>query len=161
MNFKFEIKDVYSGTKATLYTYHVLKNDKHAFELFIDKYQNRGIKEFDELMTRLMTMAETSGCNEIFFKPEHDDIPELQRIITDVKESELRLYCLRFSSQLLIIGSGEIKPINKVKRWQDSHILKKCVDELIYIHHKIQYRINTSQIIINGSQIQGNLLFKD
>ncbi|MEI6348159.1 MAG: hypothetical protein WCP69_09460 [Bacteroidota bacterium] len=73
-----------------------------------------------------------------------------------IETSKLRLYCLRISDEILIIGSGGIK--NK-KTYNEDSKLNDCVSILASLDKYIKTKKKTANISIIGKTITGDLSF--
>lgn len=71
--------------------------------------------------------------------------------------NNIRLYCLRLSDNMLIIGNGDVKDANT---WQDSPILSRYVQLLIETSRFINSRKQNDQIRYKNKILEGNLRFK-
>lgn len=109
---------VVSDTGAcTIYTIQFLKNADSEFERFYEKFKGR--LEYDEEFERLLNVIgriAEFGALERYFRPEgrmRDRVCALP-----VLKSRLRIYCLRLSDKILILGNGGAK---KTRTYDEDH----------------------------------------
>lgn len=94
-------------------------------------------KDFDEIIARIQKMLTDCGARENLFRLEGRNIKALPLIIEHRRGrgvGTVRLYCIRISDRLLIIGNGGIK---KVARFEDDPVLLGIVNQLRDIEHQI------------------------
>ena len=101
-----ELKLVTDAKNCTMYTIQFLSDDDSEFEKFYAKFRNEleYNEDFERLLNILGRIADF-GALERFFRPEgkmNDRVCALP-----VLKSKLRLYCLRLSDKILILGNGE------------------------------------------------------
>lgn len=94
-------------------------------------------KDFDEIIARIQKMLTDCGARENLFRLEGRNIKALPLIIEHRRGQgvgTVRLYCIRISDRLLILGNGGIK---KVSRFEDDPVLLGIVNQLRDIEHLI------------------------
>ena len=93
---------------CTIYTIQFLSEDDSEFEKFYIKFRNElKYNENFELLLNILGRIADFGALERFFSPEgkmNDRVCAMS-----VLKSKLRLYCLRLSDKILILGNGEVK----------------------------------------------------
>ena len=112
------------------------------FEKFMTNYgslQDPLLKEdFDAIIALIYKMLNDCGARENLFRPEGENkvyaIPLLVERKKDKTVGSLRLYCIRISQKLLILGNGGVK---KVAKYENDPILHGIVQQLRKIEHKI------------------------
>ncbi|TCD46893.1 hypothetical protein [Chlorobium sp. N1] len=130
MNLGFQIKPVENGLRGSLYSVHVSGQEKTEFERF--------------------------GFKEQFFKKEgsiRDSVEALH-----YGNGKLRLYCLRWSSVLLIVGYGGVKT---TRTYQEDPVLHEAVAFLQEVDAWVAARQKTGEIHIDPDTglISGDLVF--
>ena len=73
-----------------------------------------------------------------------------------IETSKLRLYCLRISDQILILGNGDVK---NQRTYNNNASLNDCVDVLASLDSFIKRRQEQHKIEICGKTITGTLSF--
>ncbi len=103
-----ELLLVNEGDKATIYTLQFLSESESEFERFYSKFREDA--EYSEDLMRIVSFIDKiadNGALERFFRPEgkfDDGVCALP-----IVKSKLRLYCLRLSDSILILGNGGVK----------------------------------------------------
>lgn len=114
--------------------------------------------KYDNDINRILAALEqisVRGALERYFRPECRYGDGIGAIPIDLGY-KVRLYCLRLSDNILIIGNGGIK---NVLRWQNSKELSSAVLLLKDIGNFILSRKRKGSIVFAGKEIQGNLNF--
>lgn len=94
-------------------------------------------KDFDAIIAAIKKIIDDCGARENLFRPEGNNIKAIPLCIEQRRGKgvgTLRLYCIRISGKILIIGNGGIK---RVKRYEDDPILLDIVNKLRSIKHQI------------------------
>lgn len=112
------------------------KNDLQIITAWIDKIAERGALE------RNFRTAESKMNDGVCAIP--------------IETSKLRLYCIRISDEILILGCGGIK---NAKTYNVNSKLNNCVSSLAKIDKYIKTKQRTNKISINGKTITGDLSF--
>jgi hypothetical protein len=102
-------------------------------------------------------MVDSFGFKEHFFKNREGSIRDSLAAL-HYDNGPLRLYCLRWSSVLLIAGSGGIK---RTRTYQDDRALREAAEKLQRVDELIQARQKSRDIVIDATTgiIEGNLIF--
>ena len=103
-------------------------------------------KDFDAIIAVIKKMVYDCGARENLFRLEGQNIKAIplcieQRRIRGV--GTLRLYCIRISEKILVIGNGGIK---KVRKYEDDPVLLDIVDKLRSIEHQIYIETRRAQL---------------
>ena len=94
-------------------------------------------KDFDAIIAAIKKIIDDCGARENLFRPEGNNIKAIPLCIEQRRGKgvgTLRLYCIRISVKILIIGNGGIK---RVKRYEDDPILLDIVNKLRSIEHQV------------------------
>lgn len=145
--------------KVNLYSICFNNESKTEFEKFLIEYkESKGHKPDFEIIITWINKISEQGALERYFKPESkmkDGVCAIPIPLPN-KRSLLRLYCLRLSDQILIIGGGGVK---KEKTYNKVCKLKKCVDILSDLDFFIKKKIKEGKLNINGKILTGDLTF--
>jgi hypothetical protein len=112
-------------------------------------------KGFNEIVQRISSMTDSLGYREQFFEMNEglrtDSVAALKR-------GRIRLYCLRWSSSLLIVGTGGLKT---AQTYQKDMARRHIVPELQELDKLIMMRQRSGEIEIdhNNGSMRGNLIF--
>lgn len=105
---KVELLLVGSGDRCTVYTVRFLSDNESEFEKFLSKFrENSEYNSEYQAIIRFIEQILANGALERYFRPEgkmKDSVVALP-----VLRSRLRLYCLRLTDKILILGNGDVK----------------------------------------------------
>jgi hypothetical protein len=149
-----------SGNKASIYTIWFEELNQTSFEIFINENINVFKSEIKDITSRLITIGKKVGAREHYFKTDEGIPGDGVCALYDAPGKELRLYCIRYGSLLLIIGGGGPK---KVKKLQQDNKLKDENFLLRELSAEITERIKNNEIWFseNNMEFEGNLTFND
>ena len=158
MKKKITIELFEEGKKANIYSYRV-NDGELEFEKFIDSFMDSDYtKDFDIIDDTIDRILE-NGAQERYFRPEGKMLDYLTAIPQKGLGCELRVFCLRLSEKIIIIGNGGIKPKN-VHKYQCDPILNDIAEEMQKISKKLYYSLeNYSTTIYEKEFIQIDKIF--
>ena len=108
---------------CTVYTIQFLSDDLNEFEKFVVKFQNDGeLNKYYRIIAKFIDQILDFGALERYFRPEgkvRDSVVALP-----VLRSKLRLYALRLSDKILILGNGGEK---KTRTYDEDDTLRGYV----------------------------------
>lgn len=138
-----------------LYTIRLKDEKLTEFEKFLDKFPNDcKYKEDIDIIISWIEKITEKGALSRYFKPEGKYGDGVGTI--PIETNNIRLYCLRLSDKILILGNGGIKDADT---WQDSPTLRPFVELLIDTSRFINTRRQKGNIQLNDKTIAGNLNF--
>lgn len=143
-----------SGDFCTIYHIGVTDGRVALFERFLKENQDSGAID---ILMRLKSIGHKTGAEVDFFKFGQCDEDE-KICYLYAEPPNLRLYCVRFSEKLIIIGGGAPK---HVRAWQDDEKLKEEVHWMIQSSSDIYDKIKNKQLSISkdGFRFEGDLTF--
>lgn len=105
---KAKLKILEQSDNVGLYSICFNENDLTEYELFVRKFLNDATlnRDFQKIF-RAINRIMANGASERYFRPEGKLKDNLAALSIDSKV--LRLYCLRISDQILIVGNGGAK----------------------------------------------------
>jgi len=147
-----------SGNKTSIYSVVADNEDKALFELFVEENHISYSSEINDIVLRLKTIGHKTGARENFFKLNEGTSGDGVCALYDLPEYKLRLYCIRYGTQLVILGGGGHK---NVRALQDD---KKLKDESYFLRELSQQitkklRNKDIKFIDNGKDFEGDLEF--
>ena len=102
------LKTIEQSEKVGLYSICFDGNDLTEYEKFVQKFLNDATLNTDfQKVFRVINRIVANGALERYFRPEGKLKDHLAALSIDSKV--LRLYCLRMSDQILIVGNGGAK----------------------------------------------------
>lgn len=136
---------------VSLYTITFEKDELSEFEKFMQKFKDNATLQRDYQMILLALEKITShGALERNFRPEgkmSDDVVALP-----IEKSRLRLYCLRLTDKILILGNGGEK---NTKTYEESEELKGYVMDLQRFDALLKSYIRSGEIEIEETKLVG------
>ena len=149
---KVKILSVEQTEKAGLITICFENEDISEFEKFIQKFKDNAEckRDFQIILSALRRMLETSGFLERYFRPEgkvKDQVCALP-----IEYGKLRLYCLRMSDCVLIVGNGGKKT---TRTYNESEELSGYVISLQKLDELIKVAVKKGDITIEEKTITG------
>jgi hypothetical protein len=129
----------FSGKKATIYTVSLEnkngKFEESLFEVFIKENKNTFISEIKDIFVRLKTIGNDTGARESFFKLNEGNPGDGVCALYDSPDKKLRLYCIRYGTQLIVLGGGgpkNTKTLQDDSKLKDENYLLRMISEKIY-----------------------------
>lgn len=155
MNSIISIELFEEHNRVNFYTLR-FQNEETEIEKFFDKFPEGC--EFDddiEIIIKWLDHIGKRGALERYFRPEGKRKDNVWAI--PVETSSLRLYVLRLSENIVILGNGDVKTTIK---YNEDKFLSKCVELLQEVDGYLKARIKKEQIPVYQKQLFGNLRFK-
>lgn len=113
-----------SGPMGSVYTIQIDGEESTAFRNFITNNNDSFKSEIKDIIGRLKTMGFKTGMRENFFKLYEGNPGDGVCALYDEEDSNLRLYCIRYGSQIVILGDGGHKP-KSIRTFQEDKNLEK------------------------------------
>lgn len=138
MKYKLVRISKFSGEASSIYTV-LTKNEQGEFQeslldVFINKNKDLFLSEIKDIFSRLTTIGNETGAREGFFKTKEGNPGDGVCALYDSPNKKLRLYCIRYGTELIVLGGGgpknvralqedeELKTKNYFLRWLSSKI---------------------------------------
>ena len=152
---EMELLLVNEGENCTLYTIQFMSEDMSEFERFYAKFKND--VEYDNDLMRIVALIDKiadKGALERLFRPEgkySDGVCALPVI-----QSKLRLYCLRLSDKILILGNGGAKT---TRTYNEDDVLKGYVITLQNFEKLLKDGEKDGSVVITENTIETDKIF--
>ena len=155
---KFEIikEDELSGEHCNIYSIKMDGEKDTLFEKFLDNNYDTFENEVNDIYNRLAVIGSELGLRECFYKPNEGKPGDGICALYDKPGSKLRLYFIRYGSNLIILGDGGEKPKN-IGAWQESTMLEVKVNLLHEISKAVTHAIKERDIKITNNGFEGEL----
>lgn len=141
---------------CTVYTIHFLADEMHEFEKFVAKFRKDAVLDKDfRSIARFIDQILDFGALERYFRPEgklKDAVVALP-----VLRSKLRLYCLRLSDKILILGNGGEK---KTQSYEEDDSLKGYVVTLQRFEQLLKEGVKEGSVTLSEREIKTNKIFE-
>lgn len=162
MNFKLTKLHQFNGYKTGIYSINLENEQETLFERFLKENINLFKSEIIDINSRIVTINKKTGARDQFFKLKEGNPGDGVCALYDEPESNLRLYCIKYGSTLIVLGSGGHKPKN-IRTLQENEKLKDENYLLRKISKRLTERIKNKEIKFSedGTEFLGNLEFKD
>ncbi len=135
--------------KVHFYSVRVDDDELSLFEQFVAENITIHRKEVMDILMRLEAMGSTHGARENYFKLNEGKPGDGVAALYDSPNKNLRLYCIRYGSQTVILGNGGLKKKN-IRAYQDDITLEKKVECMINISRLIRECMKDKDFIINN-----------
>lgn len=141
---------------CTVYTIQFLNDDLNEFEKFVSKIRADATLDNDyRAIARFIDQILDFGALERYFRPEgkmKDSVVALPTI-----KSRLRLYCLRLSDKILILGNGGEKT---TRTYDEDDSLKGYVVALQRFEELLKAGVREGTVSITENEIQTDKTFE-
>lgn len=123
---RVSLKTIEGNDNVCLYSICFEESEESEFELFLNTFKENAKynKDFNKILNALTKVVE-QGALERFFRIEGKMSDNVCALSIDARY--LRLYCLRISDQILIIGNGGVK---RTRTYEENEELSGYVMDL-------------------------------
>lgn len=151
MSKKATIEHIEQSEVASLYTISFENDNLSEFAKFMTNFKDnaRLQRDYQIILLALQKILE-NGALERYFRPEgklNDGVCALP-----ISSGKLRLYCLRLSDKILIIGNGGVKD---TKTYNENNELNGYVIDLQKFDALIKEAVKDGSISIEKTEIKG------
>lgn len=151
-----ELYLIQEGDNCTIYTLQFLRDTESEFEKFISKFIDNA--EYSEDYTRIaafISRITRTGAHERYFRPEGSISDSV--VALPVTASKLRLYCLRLSDKILILGNGGVK---STRTYDEDPSLKGYVMTLQKFEKLLKEGVNDGSVTVTETSIDTDNIFE-
>ena len=124
MNCEIVKLDAYSGNGASIYTIYIEEEETTLYDKFVSENKSSYNNEVKDINNRLITIGKI-GAREQFFKLKEGVPGDGVCALFDNPNSNIRLYCIRYGSNLIIVGGGGPKSKSIRSLQQDDKLTKE------------------------------------
>ncbi len=144
-----------NSEKCTMYTIHFLSEDDTELEKFISRFKNDSHYNSDfQSILAFMERILANGALERYFRREGKMSDSV--VALPVLKSSLRLYCLRLSDHILVVGNGGIK---KSRTYEESDELQGYVMTLQKFEQLLKKEAENGKVEITETEIKTDIKF--
>ncbi len=154
MKIELEKLEDLSGKQASIYSVKLDDDDLNLFEHFMEENDELYSDEIDDIYLTLEDIGSDTGAREQLFKHESSP-PDGVGALYDKKRAKLRLYCIRYGNDIVILGNGGRKT---TRTYQEDPKLNGHVELMAKISDGIKENI-TSKLSNNRLVFEGSLTF--
>lgn len=151
-----ELYLIQEGENCTIYTLQFLRDMESEFEKFISKFREDA--EYSEDYAHIaafVTRIAKTGALERYFRNEGKMSDSV--VALPVTSSKLRLYCLRLSDKILVLGNGGVKT---TQRYEDDPVLNGYVMTLQKFEKLLKQEEENGNVNITESTIETDNIFE-
>ena len=155
--YKLQELKQFNGSGCTIYTVGVKSLNALLFHKFEDENLTENRQEVLDIAATLRSISK-HGAPLTAFKFGQGK-PGDKTCYLYCEPQDLRLYCIRVTEEILIIGTGGKKD---VRTWQEDETLEDAMHWMMQVSEDVHERIKKDQIKISadGRKLEGNLIFK-
>jgi hypothetical protein len=149
---RIQIEEVQKTDIAGLFTICFEGDDATEFQKFIEKFKEDASRkeELSVILTAINRMLTASGFLERYFRPEGKIGDHV--VALPIERTKMRLYCLRMSDSVLIVGNGGIK---NTKTYEEDESLNGYVITLQKLDKLLDHAIKSGKVTIEETSISG------
>ena len=138
-----------SSNNCTMYTIQFLSDDMSEFEKFISKFRNDAELNPDfQAIMRFVEQILSNGALERYFRREGKMSDSV--VALPVLRSKLRLYCLRLTDKILVLGNGGVK---NSRTYQENDALQGYVIDLQKFEQILKQEVRSGNVEIKENEI--------
>lgn len=144
------------GENCTVYTLQFLRDADNEFEKFVAKFKTDA--EYSEDYTRIAAFISRiyrTGALERYFRREGKESDSVVALPTIA--SKLRLYCLRLSDKILILGNGGVKT---TRTYEEDSTLKGYVMTLQKFEELLKQGIDDGSVTLTETSVETDNIFE-
>lgn len=144
-----ELVLVNSSESCTMYTIQFLSEDMSEFEKFISKFrENAELNSDFQAIIRFVEQILSNGALERYFRQEGKMTDSV--VALPVLRSKLRLYCLRLTDKILVLGNGDVK---NSRNYQENNTLQGYVIDLQKFEKLLKQEVRLGNVEITEREI--------
>ena len=145
-----------NSEKCTMYTIHFLSEDDTELENFISRFKDNAKynSDFQSILV-FMERIMSNGALERYFRREGKMTDSV--VALPVLKSKLRLYCLRLSDHILVVGNGGVKD---TRTYEENDELQGYVMTLQRFERLLKKEAEKGNVEISETEIRTDLTFE-
>ena len=145
-----------NSDKCTMYTIHFLSEDDTELENFISRFKDNAKYNSDfQSILIFMERIMANGALERYFRREGKLTDSV--VALPVLKSRLRLYCLRLSDHILVVGNGGVK---NTRTYEENAELQGYVMTLQKFERLLRQEAAQGNVEITETEIRTDLKFE-
>lgn len=158
MNIRLLESPLLSGTFATIYNV-IIDDGGTLFDKFVAENIVENEVEVLDIFNSLRAIGHRTGGRVSFFKENEGKLGDGVCAMFDQPDYKLRLYCIKYGKEIIILGGGGIKD---VRAWQDDPKLNAEASLIIKIAREINQAITDKDIKYSNDfmKFEGDLTFE-
>jgi len=145
------VKNIENKGVVTMYTIQFTGEELSEYEKFVQRFKDSAeLKRDYQIIIYALSKIANNGALERYFRPEgkmNDNVCALP-----VDSGKLRLYCLRITDKILVIGNGGLKT---TQTYEESEELLGYVMDLQKFDSLIKSEVANGSLTISETDIEG------
>lgn len=152
-----ELVLVNNSDKCTVYTIHFIQDELSEFEKFMTKFRQDAVlnKDFLDIM-RFVEQILANGALERYFRRE-GKMKDSVVALPVIEKNKIRLYCLRLTDKILILGNGDVKT---TRTYQEDTNLQGYVLDLQKFENLLKQEEKNGNVEITETEIKTDNTFE-
>ncbi len=162
MKYKLVKLNKLSGDKSSVYTVYLEEEGKTLFDFFLEENKISFKSELKDIVSRLSIIGHKTGAKENFFKLNEGNPSDGVCALYDRPDSNLRLYCIRYGTLIVIVGGGGYKP-KTIREFQQDEKLTEENYFLRELSKAIKTKMDDDELVFSSDfmDFEGDLTFND
>lgn len=130
------------------------------YDIFINENIANFREEVKDINNRLRLIGTKHGARHSYFKHFEGKYGDFVCALYDLPDKNLRLYCIRYGADVVILGGGGLKTKDTMA-WQDDLKLTEEATRIIEYAKDISRRMDNGEIYMSRDkpELQGNFYF--
>lgn len=149
-----------SGNKCKIYSVQLNGSDCTLFDDFLNEYDDKYPDQVDFIFNQLIVIGNKTGAREQFLKLNEGIPGDGVCALYDKPHSNLRLFCVRYGNDIIILCGGGYKS-KQTRSWQNDPILFKHGELTKTISKRVTQAIKNNEIKISEIGFKGHLSLTD
>ena len=148
---KTTVEELGKSEKTTLYSISFEMDGTTEFEKFVAEFELNGQynRDYQRIIAALQAILRL-GALERFFRPEGTMDDSVQAL--PIESGKLRLYCLRLSEQIVILGNGGVKT---TRTYEEDPRLYGYVIDLQHFEAMLMENLKKGYVSIRERELTG------
>jgi len=143
--------------EVTFYSIRINSNeDLEADDFFGKTFDYKKFEEDIGIMSKVIDRIGEKGADPRNFRRAGKSVDDVGALPDYLYSSKLRLYAIRLSDNIVILGNGGLKT---TKTYNEDPYLNECVETLMKIDRFLKSRLKNRSVTLYKSQLFGNLNF--
>lgn len=149
-----------SGVHCAVYSIVPEKGGLTLYDIFINENITDFREEVKDINNRLRLIGTKHGARHSYFKHFEGKYGDFVCALYDLPDKNLRLYCIRYGADVVILGGGGLKTKDTMA-WQDDRKLTEEATRIIEYAKDISRRMDDGEIYMSRDkpELQGNFYF--
>ena len=124
---KFELREIpqLTGHRCKIYSVLVEGDEKTLFQQFVEENKTDFPQEVSDIIRKITSISQKRGAKEDYFRPKKEGkLGDGVEALFDEPNANLRLYSIKYSNILLVLGGGGYKS-KTIRAFQENPKLTK------------------------------------